>query len=156
MVSSTCLRILIFLPAIVISGCDLSSLAFSMMYSPYKLNKQGDNLHTLRTPFPIWNPSVVPCPLLTVACWSAYSFTGANKVVQYFHLFKNFPQFPVIYTLKSFGVANKAKIDFFFWNSFVFSMIQRMLAIWALVSLPFLNPTWTTASSQFTNCWSLA
>ena len=31
----------------------------------------------------------------------------------------------------------------FFWNSFAFSIIQRMLAIWSLVPLPFLNPAWT-------------
>ena len=31
-----------------------------------------------------------------------------------------------------------------------------MLAIWSLVPLPFLNPTWTSGSSQFTYCWSLA
>ena len=30
----------------------------------------------------------------------------------------------------------------FFWNSFVFSMIQRVLAIWSVVPLPFLNPAW--------------
>ena len=35
-------------------------------------------------------------------------------------------------------------------------MIQRMLAIWSLVPLPFLNPAWTSGSSQFTYCWSLA
>ena len=34
-------------------------------------------------------------------------------------------------------------------------MIQRMLAIWFPVPLPFLNPTWTSGSSQFTYCWSL-
>ena len=34
----------------------------------------------------------------------------------------------------------------FFWNSFAFSMIQRMLAIWSLVPLPFLNPGWTSES----------
>ena len=28
----------------------------------------------------------------------------------------------------------------FFWNSLAFSMIQRMLAIWSLVPLPFLKP----------------
>jgi len=28
--------------------------AFLMMYSAYKLNKQGDNIHPWRTPFPIW------------------------------------------------------------------------------------------------------
>ena len=37
------------------------------MYSEYKLNKQGDNIQPWCTPFPIWNQSVVPCPLLTVA-----------------------------------------------------------------------------------------
>ena len=37
----------------------------------------------------------------------------------------------------------------FFWNSLVFSMTQRMLAIWSLVSLPFLNPAWSSASSRF-------
>ena len=42
----------------------------------------------------------------------------------------------------------------FFWNSFVFSMIQRMLAIWSLVPLPFLKPAWTSWSSRFTYCWS--
>ena len=31
-----------------------------------------------------------------------------------------------------------------------------MLAIWSLVSLPFLKPTWTSGSSWFTYCWSLA
>ena len=34
-------------------------------------------------------------------------------------------------------------------------MIQQMLGIWSLVSLPFLNPAWTSGSSQFTSCWSL-
>ena len=31
-----------------------------------------------------------------------------------------------------------------------------MLAIWSLVPLPFLNPAWTSGSSWFTYCWSLA
>ena len=35
-------------------------------------------------------------------------------------------------------------------------MIQWMLAIWSLVPLPFLNPIYTSESSQFTYCWSLA
>ena len=50
-VSSTYLRLLIFLPAILISACASSSQAFCMMYSVYKLSKQGDNIQ----PFPIWN-----------------------------------------------------------------------------------------------------
>ena len=44
----------------------------------------------------------------------------------------------------------------FFWNSLAFSVIQRMLAIWSLLPLPFLNSAWTSGSSQFMYCWSLA
>ena len=44
----------------------------------------------------------------------------------------------------------------FFWNSLAFLMIQQMLAIWSLVPLLFLKPTWTSGSSWFTYCWSLA
>ena len=58
-VSSAYLRLLIFLPAILIPACLSSSPAFLMMYSAYKLNKQGDNIQPWRTPFPIWNQSVV-------------------------------------------------------------------------------------------------
>ena len=35
-------------------------------------------------------------------------------------------------------------------------MIQQMLAIWSLIPLPFLNPAWTSGSSLFMYCWSLA
>ena len=34
----------------------------------------------------------------------------AGKVVWYSHLFKNFPQFVVIHTVKDFGVINKADV----------------------------------------------
>ena len=44
----------------------------------------------------------------------------------------------------------------FFWNSLALSMIQWMLAIWSLFPLPFLKPAWTSESSWFTYCWSLA
>ena len=73
-VSSAYLRLLIFLPAILIPDCTSSSPAFLMMYSTYKLNKQGDNIQPWHTPFPTWNQSVVPCPVLTVASWPAYRF----------------------------------------------------------------------------------
>ena len=42
-VSSAYVSLLMFLPAILIPACASSSLAFHMMYSAYKLNKQGDN-----------------------------------------------------------------------------------------------------------------
>ena len=43
-VSSAYLRLLIFLIVILIPACSSFSLAFRMMYSAYKLNKQGDNI----------------------------------------------------------------------------------------------------------------
>ena len=43
-VSSAYLRSLIFHPAILIPACASSSPTFLMMYSAYKLNKQGDNI----------------------------------------------------------------------------------------------------------------
>ena len=61
-------------PAILIPACASSSPVFLMMYSAYKLNKQGDNIQHWRTSFPIWNQSVVPRPVLTVASWPAYRF----------------------------------------------------------------------------------
>ena len=73
-VSSSYLSLLIFPPAILISACASSSLACHMMYSACELNKQGDDIQPWHTPFPIWNQSVVLCPILTVASWSLYGF----------------------------------------------------------------------------------
>ena len=42
-------------------------------------------------------------------------------MVWYFHIFKNFPQFVVIHTVKGFGVVNKAKVDDFLELSRVFN-----------------------------------
>ena len=52
-VSPAYLRLLIFLPPILIPAYSSPSLAFHMMYSAYKLNKQGDNVQPSRTPFPV-------------------------------------------------------------------------------------------------------
>ena len=79
----------------------------------------------------------------------------AGQVVGYSHLFQDFPQFIVIHTVKGFGIVNKAEIAVFLERSYFFE-IQRMLAIWSLVPLPFLKPAWTSESSRFTYCWSLA
>ena len=62
LVSCAYLVLLIFLPAIL------------MMYSAYKLNKQGDNIQPWCTPLSIWNQSIVPCPVLKVISWPAYRF----------------------------------------------------------------------------------
>ena len=51
-------------------------------------------------------------------------------MVWYSHLLKNFPPFVVIYTVKGFGIVNKAEADVFFLElSLAFSMTQWMLEI---------------------------
>ena len=67
---------LIFLLAILIPACDLPSSVFRIMYSAYKLSKQGDNIQPSCTPFPILNQSAVLCVVLTVASWQ----TGLQQV----------------------------------------------------------------------------
>ena len=62
-VTSAYLSLLLFLPTILIPACASSSLAFHMMHSAYKLNKQGDNIQPWCTPFPNWNQSFV------LKCW---------------------------------------------------------------------------------------
>ena len=73
-VSSAYLRLLIFLPAILIPACDSSTPAFHTMYSACKLNKQGDSIHPCHTLFPILNQSVVSCLILTAISWPVYEF----------------------------------------------------------------------------------
>ena len=105
-------------------------------------------------PFPYLVQSALPCPVLTVASLTCMQVSQeAGKVVWYSHLFKNLLHVVVIHAVKGFGVVNE---QMFFWNSLAFSIIQQMLAIWSLVPLPFLKAAWTSGSSRFTYCWSLA
>ena len=79
-VSSAYLRLLIFLPEILIPACASSRPAFLMIYSAYNSNKQGDK--TWHTLFPIWNQSVVP--VLTVASFTCIQVSQeAGQVVWY-------------------------------------------------------------------------
>ena len=85
------LRLLIFLPSILIPVYATSSPAFLMMYSAYKLNKQGDNIQPWHIPFPISNQSgsmsSSNCSFLTCIQISQ----EAGQVVWYSHPFQNFP-----------------------------------------------------------------
>ena len=106
-------ELLIFLLAILIPACASSSPEFLMMYSAYKLNKQGDNIQPWHTPFPIWNHSVVPCPVLTVASWPAYRFL--KRQVRWAGIPISFIIFHSLLwsTVKCYGIVNKAEIDVF-------------------------------------------
>ena len=152
-VSPVYVRLLIFLPAILISACISSSLAFHMMYSAYKLNKQGDNIQPWRTLFPILNQSVFPYLVLTVASWPIYRFlrrqvrwSGIPISWRIFH--------SLLWSTLSFCIVNKADLFFlelscFFYDptdvgnltsdSSVFS--KSILNIWKFVVHLLLKPS---------------
>ena len=71
-------------------------------------------IYSLDTLFPVWNQSVVPCPVLTVASWPAYRYlrrqvrwSGVSISLRIFH------SFFVIHRVKGFRIVNKAKVDVF-------------------------------------------
>ena len=63
-----------------------------------------------------------------------------SKVVCYSHLFKNFPQFVMIHTVKDFRVVNEAEVDIFLGLSY-FPHDPSDVGSLILVPLPFLNPS---------------
>ena len=81
--------------------------------SACRLNGQGDNIQSCRPPVSIWNQSVVPCLVLTVASWLGYKFLRRQVRCLYSHLFKNFPQFVVVHTVQGFSVFKETEVDFF-------------------------------------------
>ena len=121
------------------------------------------------THFPIWNQSVVPCPVLTVASWPAYRFLKrqTQEVVWYSHLFQNFPQFIVIHTVKGFGIVNKTEIYLFLKFSCFFNdpvdvgnlisgscaFSKTSLKIWKFMVHVFLKPGLENLDHYFTSLW---
>ena len=66
-VSSTYLRLFMLYPPILIPACNSPSLAFLIMSSACRLNKQSNSSQPCCTSFLILNQSVVPYRVLTVA-----------------------------------------------------------------------------------------
>ena len=149
-VSSAHLRLLIFLPEILIPACASSSLAFHMIYSAHKLNRQGDNIQPWHTPFPIWNQSIFPCPVLTVASWPGYRFLRRQARWSGIPISKNLSQFVVIHTVKSFGVVNEAEIDVFLELSY---FLYDPMDVGNLISG---SSAFPKSSLNIWSCWSLA
>ena len=84
-----------------------------MMYSACKLNKQGDNIQPWRTPFPIWNQSVAPCLVLTVASWPASRFFRRQVRWSGIPISLRILRSLLWSTVKGFGIVNKAEADVF-------------------------------------------
>ena len=103
-VSSIYLRLVIYIPAVLNPTCESSSPAFHMMFSAHKLNKQGDNIQPWHTPVPIWNQSVIPCPVLTVASWPAYRFLRRQDRCSAIPISFRIFQFIVIHTVQCFVI----------------------------------------------------
>ena len=110
-VSSAYLRLLIFLPELLIPARDSSRLAFCMMYSVYISRMPIYNLDVLLTQFETSPLFHVQFQLLLLDLYT--DSQEAGKMVWYSHLLKKFPQFVVIYTVKGFGVVNRAEVDVF-------------------------------------------
>ena len=108
------------------------SLAFCMMCSVYKLNKQGDNKQPSRISFSILNQSVVQgsnCCFLTLIQVSQETV----KMAWYSHLFKIFPQFVVIHTVKGFSIVDETEVDVFLnFLSFLMSSECWQFDLWFL------------------------
>ena len=91
----------------------------------------------------------------------------AGKVVWYSHLFQNFPQFFVIYTVKGFGVINKTEVDVFLEFSRFFSnatdvgnsissssaFSKSSLNIWKLTIHILLKPGLEKFEHYFASMW---
>ena len=87
------------------------------------------------------------------ASWPVSQETG--KVVWYFHLFKNFPQFVEIHIVKGFSIANKAEIDVILELS-CFVNDPANVGILISGSSAFCKTARTSESSRFMYYWSLA
>ena len=90
-----------------------------------------------------------------------------GKVVWYSNLFKNFPQFVVIHTVKGFGIVNKAEVDVFLELSFFFddptdvgnlisgssAFFKTSLNIWKFTVHVLLKPGLEIFEHRFASMW---
>ena len=131
------------------------------MYSAYKLNKQGDNIWPWRTPFPIWNQSVVLCLVLTVAFWCAYRYLRRQVRRTGITISSTIFQFVVIHTVKGLGVVSKVELSWFFTDlADVGSLIsassafsKSSLNIWKFLVHVLLKPGLENFEHYFASMW---
>ena len=134
------------------------------MYSAYKLNKQSDNMQPCHTPFPIWNQSVVPYLILTVAFGLAYRFlrrqvrwSGTPTSLRIFHSL----------LWSTHNIVNEAEIDVFMELPCFFcdpekvgnlipgssAYLKSSLYIWKFLVQVLLKPSMKDFEHKLTNMW---
>ena len=135
------------------------------MYSAYKLSKQGDSIQPWNTPFQIWNLSVDPCPVLTVASWPAWRFLRRQVKWYGIPLFQNFSV--CCDPHKGFSIVNEAEVDVFLEFSCFFygpldvgnlisgssAFSKSILNIWKLTVHILLKPVLENFEHYFTSVW---
>ena len=102
-----------FLLHILIPVCNFPSLVFLMMCSAYRLNKQGNSRQPCRIPFSILNHSVVHTGFYCCFLTRIQISQETGKMVWYSHLFKSFPQFVMIHTVKGFSIVDETEVNVF-------------------------------------------
>ena len=132
------MRLLTFLPPILIPACISSIPAFLMMCSVYRLNKQGNSRQPCHTPFSILNQSAVPYRVLTVASWPAHMFLRRQVrwsdipiSLRPFHSLLWSTQSKALSMVNEKEIAVFLKFPCFFYN---------LVNVCNLAPLPFLNP----------------
>ena len=118
--------------------------------------------------FPSWEP--VCCSMSSSNCYfltCVQISQEADQMVWYFHVWKNFPQFIVIHTVKGFSIVNKAEIDVFLELSCFFNnpmdvgnlisgssaFSQSSLNIWKFTVHVVLKPGLENFEHYFTSVW---
>ena len=128
---------------------------FKKPYQTYNLSNEATYMKNGSTLFPVWNQSVVPCPiLLLLPDLHADIIRGRSDGLLFPSLYE-FSTVFVIYTFKGFIVVSEAEVDislefscFFYDPVDVSNLISGFFA--------FSKPRCTNESSQFTYCRILA
>ena len=155
--SSAFLRLLIFLPAILIPACASSSPAFLM----FQYTAWMDSFSYLE-PFCCSMSSSNGCFL---TCIQISQETGRWSGIP---ISKNFPQFVVIHTVKGFGVVNKSEVSVFLELSYFFNdptdvgnlisgssaFSKTSLTIWKFTVHVLLKPGLEDFEHYFASMWN--
>ena len=137
-----------------------------MIYSAYKLNKHCDNIQPYS--FPDLEPVCCSIPSSNCCFLTCIQISlESGQVVWYPHLFKNFPQFTVIHTVKGFGIVNKPEVDVFSGTLLLFqwsnscwqfeiwflSFSKSSLNIWKFTVHILLKPSLENFERYFASVW---
>ena len=107
---TTYLRSLMFLLPVLIPACNLSSPAFLVMCSVYRLNKQQTALS-----WSFLNSEPISCYISSANCCFLTHIQVSQETheIVWYYLFKSFPQFVMIHTVESFSTVIETEVDVF-------------------------------------------